>query len=79
MLQVRGYGLSADAHHVTQPVPDGRGARLAMRHAMAAAQLGTADIAYINAHATGTPLGDTAEAHAIADLFQQQPGAAPQY
>ena len=61
---------------MTQPAPDGRGARLAMRRAMDAAQVGVLDVAYINAHATGTPQGDAVEAQAIADVFQGQPGAA---
>lgn len=67
--EVRGYGLSGDAHHITQPAPDGIGARLAMRRAMQAAGACPQDITYINAHATSTPLGDTVEQKAIAAVF----------
>lgn len=69
MLQVRGYGLSGDANHITQPAPDGIGARLAMQRAMRAAGACPQDITYINAHATSTPLGDTVEQKAIAAVF----------
>lgn len=68
-LQVRGYGLSADAHHITQPAPDGRGATLAMQRALRNSGVSTDDVAYVNAHATSTPLGDAIEAAAIAKLF----------
>lgn len=67
--QVRGYGLSADAHHITQPAPDGRGALLAMQRALQKSGVARSDVAYINAHATSTPLGDAVEAAAIAKLF----------
>ena len=69
-VQVRGYGLSADAHHITQPAPDGRGALLAMQRALSGSGVNTTDVAYINAHATSTPLGDAIEAAAIARMFQ---------
>ena len=71
-LQVRGYGLSGDANHITQPAPDGIGARLAMKRAMQAAGAKPSDIAYINAHATSTPLGDLVEQQAIAAVFNNQ-------
>lgn len=71
-LQVRGYGLSGDANHITQPAPDGIGARLAMNRAMQAAGAKPSDIAYINAHATSTPLGDLVEQQAIAAVFNNQ-------
>lgn len=71
-LQVRGYGLSGDANHITQPAPDGIGARLAMERAMRAAGAKPSDIAYINAHATSTPLGDLVEQKAIAAVFGGQ-------
>lgn len=67
--QVRGYGLSADAYHITQPAPDGRGALLAMQRALCKSGVTATDIAYVNAHATSTPLGDAVEAAAIAKLF----------
>ena len=68
-VQVRGYGLSGDANHITQPAPDGIGARLAMQRAMKAAGAKPSDIAYINAHATSTPMGDAVEQRAIAEVF----------
>ena len=67
--EVRGYGLSGDAHHITQPPAGGEGARLAMARALAGAGLRPEDIAYINAHATSTPIGDEVEQQAIAAAF----------
>ena len=62
---VVGAGMTADAHHIAQPDPEGRGAARAMRAALAQADASPADVAHINAHATSTPQGDTAEAVAI--------------
>jgi 3-oxoacyl-[acyl-carrier-protein] synthase II len=67
--EIRGYGLSADAHHVTQPPPDGSGAQLAMQRALKTAGLKPADVAYLNAHATSTPIGDDVEQRAVATVF----------
>ncbi len=64
-----GAGYSADAHHITQPDPQGRGAEAAMRRALEDASLAPADITHINAHATSTPQGDLAEAGAIRKVF----------
>jgi 3-oxoacyl-[acyl-carrier-protein] synthase II len=64
-----GAGIAADAHHITAPAPDGRGQVAAMRKALALAGASPADVGHVNAHATGTPVGDTAEARAIASVF----------
>lgn len=60
-----GYGASTDTHHLTQPHPDGRAALASMQFACRAAHVGPAQIAYVNAHGTATPLNDSAEAAAI--------------
>ena len=67
--EVIGYGVSADAFHMTQPPEDGRGARRAMENALRNARLDGSDIDYINAHGTSTPQGDAAENQAIKDVF----------
>jgi 3-oxoacyl-[acyl-carrier-protein] synthase II len=64
-----GAGIAADAYHITAPAPDGAGQVTAMRKALVQAGLEPADVSYVNAHATGTPVGDTAEAGAIRDVF----------
>jgi 3-oxoacyl-[acyl-carrier-protein] synthase II len=61
-----GAGYSADAHHIAQPDPDGAGATLAMRHALADAGVAPGQVTHVNAHATSTPAGDVVEAQAIA-------------
>jgi 3-oxoacyl-[acyl-carrier-protein] synthase II len=66
---VVGWGASTDAHHPTTPRPDGSGAAQCMRRALADARLEPADIGYLNAHGTGTKLGDTAESLAIRSVF----------
>jgi 3-oxoacyl-[acyl-carrier-protein] synthase II len=64
-----GIGVSADAHHITAPDPDGKGAILAMEMALKTSNLKPEDIDYINMHGTATPLGDIAETKAIKKVF----------
>jgi 3-oxoacyl-[acyl-carrier-protein] synthase II len=64
-----GAGVSSDAGHITAPDAQGRGAILSMRRALAHAKLGPADVDYVNAHGTSTPLGDAAEVAAVKALF----------
>src|SRR5581483_9209183 len=64
-----GVGLSADAHHMTAPHPEGLGAINVMKNALSDAELQTTDIDYINVHGTSTPLGDIAETKAIQKVF----------
>lgn len=66
---VLGWGAATDAHHVTMPRPDGSGAASAIRLALADAGIAASDVDYVNAHATGTKLGDAAEARAIRTVF----------
>jgi 3-oxoacyl-[acyl-carrier-protein] synthase II len=67
--EVLGYGMSADAYHITQPAPGGEGARRAMEAAFADAKLDRTRVGYINTHGTSTPPGDAAEVKAIKDVF----------
>jgi 3-oxoacyl-[acyl-carrier-protein] synthase II len=67
--ELTGYGLSADAYHMTAPPPDGEGAVRAMRMALAHAKITPDQVDYINAHATSTGLGDVCETRAIKAAF----------
>lgn len=71
-LQLRGYGESSDAHHMSAPHPDGLGARLAMRDALARAGIGADQVGYLNLHGTATPANDSIEAKAVASMFPPQ-------
>jgi 3-oxoacyl-[acyl-carrier-protein] synthase II len=67
--EVIGGGMSADAHHITAPHPEGLGAKLVMQRALKDAEINASDVDYINTHGTSTPLGDLAELKAIQSLF----------
>jgi len=67
--EVLGYGMSADAYHITQPAPGGEGASRAMRAAFEDAGIDPSRVDYINTHGTATPHGDVAEVAAIKDVF----------
>ena len=69
IAEVAGFGMSADAHHITAPAADGAGARLCMAAALDDAGLAPDGVDYINAHGTSTQLGDVAETRAIRDVF----------
>jgi 3-oxoacyl-[acyl-carrier-protein] synthase II len=67
--EVMGGGLSADAHHITAPHPNGLGAVKVMQNALDDAEMKPEEIDYINVHGTSTPLGDVAESKAINEVF----------
>ena len=67
--EVVGFATSADAYHMTNPAPEGRGAARAMRHALARAQINPEQVGYVNAHGTSTPAGDLAETQAIRAVY----------
>jgi 3-oxoacyl-[acyl-carrier-protein] synthase II len=67
--EIIGGGMSADAHHITAPHPEGLGATLVMTRALRDAGIQASDVDYVNTHGTSTPLGDTAELKAIVNVF----------
>ncbi|HOZ86789.1 MAG TPA: beta-ketoacyl-ACP synthase II [Bacteroidia bacterium] len=70
--EIIGGGMSADAHHITAPHPEGLGATLVMTRALKDAGIAPSEVNYINTHGTSTPLGDTAELKAIVNVFGSQ-------
>ena len=69
ICELVGFGMSDDAHHMTAPAEDGRGARAAMANALKDAGLSADQVDYVNAHGTSTPLGDVAESQAVETLM----------
>ena len=68
--EIIGFGMSADAHHITSPPEGGTGAALSMQNAISDAQVDSSEIDYVNAHGTSTPAGDIAETEAIKTVFK---------
>ena len=67
--EVLGYGMSADAYHITQPAPGGEGAKRAMENCFCDAGVPATEVGYINTHGTATLLGDVAEVKAVKEVF----------
>jgi 3-oxoacyl-[acyl-carrier-protein] synthase II len=72
LAEVIGYGMSADAFHMTGMAPEGEGCSRSMRHALKVARIPPDAIDYVNAHATSTPLGDALESKAIENVFGER-------
>ena len=70
--EIIGFGMSADAHHITSPPNEGEGAALSMQNAISDAGIEVSMIDYVNAHGTSTPAGDIAETRAIKSIFSNE-------
>jgi 3-oxoacyl-[acyl-carrier-protein] synthase II len=77
LATIKGYGASSDAHHLTAPQAEGEGAAQAIRQALESAGLEPADVDYVNAHGTSTPLNDRAETKAIKKALGDRAGQIP--
>lgn len=77
LARLLGFGQSCDAHHMSAPAPDGAGAARAIRAALAMAGVAPERIAFVDAHGTGTPHNDAAEAHALASVFGARAATLP--
>ena len=73
LCEIVGTGMSADAHHLTAPHPEGEGAKTVMNLAIEEAGIRPEDVDYINVHGTSTPVGDLAELAAINDIWSVDP------
>ena len=70
--EIAGYGLSADAYHMTSPLPDGEGAVRCMKMALEKGAINYDEVDYVNAHGTSTPIGDICETKAVKTLFGER-------
>lgn len=72
LAEVKGYGVSCDAYHITAPHPNSTGIIKAMKMAIKKADITTDDVSYISAHGTGTQANDKAESFAVNQLFNKK-------
>ncbi len=72
LAEYLGGGVSCDAHHITEPRPDGEGVALCVRNALKDAAVTPEQVDYINAHGTSTPAGDMAEVNALKKVFKER-------